>query len=250
LLLVACGGGSSGTTKTDGSPVDMGSGGSGVDASVDAKVYMDAHISVPAMITISGIATQQAQSGSMPAADVLIGAYRSSNPSTAVATATSDAQGKFMMTITTNGAPLDGYLKATKNGNVDTYLYPPAPLVADFTNASVNELDTGTFSLLTLIGQAQDQPLIAALVTDAAAAPVAGASVSSTPAAHKTGYSGSGNPPLPDTTATSTKGDGRAYLFGMPVGSATVSATKTGVTFKTHSVGVFAGSFTTTVITE
>ncbi len=243
LLVAACGSSSNNPPAGDG----PGSG----SGQHDAKVYMDAPPNVPAMITISGTATQQTTNGGTPVAGVAIGAYKTSDPSTAVATATSDAMGKFSMTITTGGVPLDGYIKATKSGNVDTYLFPPAPLIADFSMASVNELDTNTYSLLedTLGGGQTGQGAIVLEVTDSTGATVGGAAVTATPASTKTGYT-MGTSPIPSFTATMTASDGRAYLTGNNAGSVSVSATKTGVTFKTHSVTVFSGAFTTTIITE
>jgi len=54
----------------------------------------------------------------------------------------------------------------------------------------------------------------------------------------------------PDTTATATAADGRAFVFVSAAGDATVTATKAGVTFKSTTLKVHAGALNTTIITE
>lgn len=201
------------------------------------------------MITISGTASQVGLNGTNPASGVTIAAYKSSDENTAVAMTTSDAQGNYSLTIPTNGQALDGFLKATLQGNTDTYLYPPAPLTADFSNAPIEEVDTLTYSFLANDGSTGGKQVLALEVVDSTFQPIAGASVSSTPAAAKTGYTTAGSQ-LPDTTATQTTSDGRAFLFGLATGQVTISATKTGSTFQSHAVNLHANALTTTVITE
>lgn len=204
---------------------------------------------VPATITVSGMATKRENTSSSAAAGVMVSAYQTADPSTAVANATTDAAGNYSMMITTNGKPLDGYLKATLATFLDTYLYAPKPLDADFSSASINMINTGTLGLLsgTLCGNAQDaaKGVIAVLVVDAANMPVAGAAVSSSPAAAKYCYNSGG---FPNKSSTMTDTDGIAYMLNVAPGQVTVSATKTGTTFASHAVNARAGTFTTTVI--
>src|SRR5213075_1134657 len=89
-------------------------GGSGGDDGVTP----DAPSNVPAMITISGKASKRNPAAS-DAPGVLVAAYQATDPNTPVAMATSDAMGMYSMVITTNGKPLDGFLKATLSGYVD-----------------------------------------------------------------------------------------------------------------------------------
>src|ERR1041385_8755478 len=103
---------------------------------------------VPATINVAGVASERGLGGTTPVAGVVVGAYRNSDPNNAVAMATTDSNGNYGLVITTNGQPLDGYLKAAKSSYVDTYLYPPAPLYADFTMASLNMLTSGTLGTL------------------------------------------------------------------------------------------------------
>jgi hypothetical protein len=227
------------------------------DASVgngpDAKQFLDAPPTMNAMITISGQATSRDTSGSAPQANVTIEAFRNSNENTPIATTTTDAQGNYSLTIQTNGEAVDGFLKATKTGFVTTYLYPPYPLMMDYANAPVLMVSPMTYDALCNLAQAgcargDGIGLIGLVVTDGAN-PVGGATVSSTPAANPIRYNALvGTLVLPSTTATSTYTDGVAYLFNLPPGQVTVSATKTGSQFASHGLKAWANELTTTVI--
>src|SRR5205814_9703661 len=102
------------------------------------------------------------------------------------------------MVITTNGKPLDGFLKATLSGYVDTYLYAPKPIDADFASASINMVTSGTVSTVsgTLCGMNQDtaKGMIAMIAADANNTAVAGATATSSPAAGKICYNQGGFP--------------------------------------------------------
>jgi hypothetical protein len=217
-------------------------GGGGGGGSADAAT-------APAMITISGTATKREGTSSSPAAGVMVGAYKNSDPATAVATATTDAAGMYSMMITTGGTAVDGYLKATLTGFLDTYLYPPKPLSENFDRASLNIVNQSTLDLLsgTLCGTLQEgtKGLVAVLVVDAANAPVAGATITGAPAPAKYCYNSGG---FPNKNATMTDTDGIAYMINLPPGEVTVSATKSGTTFVSHKVNARAGTLTTTPI--
>ncbi len=203
------------------------------------------------MITISGTATKRMLLTTDPAEGVTVNAYRNSDASTVVATATTDANGMYSMVIETGGTAVDGYLKATLSGFVDTYLYPPKPLAEDFDGASLNMVDQSTIDTLsgTFCGSLQEATngVVAVLVVDSNNAPVAGAAVSSSPMAMKNCYN-SGGGGVPDKTATMTDTDGIAYLVNVAAGQVMVSATKSGITFSSHTVNARAGVLTTTVI--
>ncbi len=225
-VLAACGGGDSGTKM------------------IDAPT-------VPAMITVSGTASERSISGTTPVQGITVAAYSNAAPSTVVVMTTTDASGNYSLVIPTMGKPVDGFIKATKSGYMDTYLYAPAPLVADFNMASLNMLTPSEYSLLsgTLCGVTQDtaKATVAVEVIDTANATVAGAMVASSPAASKVCYDQGG---FPNKSATMTDTDGVAIMFNVTAGNTMVSATKTGATFQTHSVNAIAGAFTTTLITE
>jgi hypothetical protein len=216
--------------------------GGGSDGSVDAPV-------VPTTVKVTGTATERSASGSTASAGVLIEAFANTDENTVVTSAMTDAQGNYTLTITSTGAPLDGYLRATKSGLLVTYLYPAEPLAADFSGASVNMISQSTFDTLanTLCraNQESTKGTIAVLVEDASAMPIVGATVASSPAATKACYDGSLG--LPISTATATAASGLGYLFNV-TGDATVSASKSGSTFLSHAVKARAGTFTTTLV--
>jgi hypothetical protein len=208
----------------------------------------DAAATAPPMITVSGTATKREGTSTNPGAGVKIEAFRKGE-SAAVAMTTTDAQGNYSLTLTTNGVALDGYLKGTLTGFVDTYLYPPKPLAENFDMASMNMINQSTIDLLsdTLCGSKQDaaKGAVAVIVADANRTAVAGAMVSSTPAAAKYCYNQGG---FPNRNAVMTDADGIAYMLNVAPGNVSVSATKSGTTFASHSVEARAGVLTTTVI--
>ena len=214
----------------------------------DAMVYMDAPPVVPTQLAISGAATEQGQSGSTPLAGVTIALYKTGSDASALATATTDAQGKYTLMMMTDGKPIDGYVKASKSGYVDTFAYPAAPVTHDMTMFDANMLTTGTFNLLVSFGGGSaGKGVVTMVVQDASAKPVQGATVASVPASGAYKYSDASGYPT-STTATNT--DGLAFMFDAPPGNVTVKATKQGSTFKAHAIMVRADKFTTTIITQ
>ncbi|HUJ60763.1 MAG TPA: hypothetical protein VLX92_19810 [Kofleriaceae bacterium] len=242
-MLAACG--SSGS-KNPGGTTDAPGGGS----DSGNKVYLDAPGNVPATITVSGNAAEQGLGSSTPQAGVAIAAYAPSDETTALATATTDAQGNYTLAITTHGAPVDLFVKASKASYMDTYLYPAAPLVADTPMSDVNMITPSNFSSLSTFAggnQMSGKGVIALAVLDGSGMPVTGATVSSDPASNPYRYDGSGG--IPSSTATSTSSDGYAYMFNVP-GQVTITASKSGATFKSHAVDAHPDAFTQTVVTE
>ena len=205
---------------------------------------------VPATIMISGTAAEVGISGLTPVAGVVVEAYSNSSDTTVVATATTDAAGTYSLTITTNGVVLDGYLKATKSSYMTTYLSPPAPLAATFAGGSVRMISPLVFNFLSGAAQASQTSgmgFVAMIVDDSATMPVSGASVSSEPQAESYRYNdSSGRPTGAGTTVTAA--DGIGYMFNVPPGEVTVSAMKSGSTFKSHPVNVRADVITTTLV--
>lgn len=208
--------------------------------SVDAPV-------VPTTITVTGTASEIGISGRTPVAGVVIGAYEEGG-TTPVAMATTDAQGNYTLTITTTGAPLDGYLLGKHAPHKDTYLYPAGPLIADISNATILLLTQSTFEAAATIAQAQQldgMGWIGVQVYDGANAPVAGVTVSSSPQG-TVRYNGSNG--LPSSSAMMTGADGVAYIFNVAPGTVTLSATGGGHTFRSHPVNARADQVTTTLI--
>lgn len=238
LLLAACGSSNNnGMGDDDGSNTPM----------ADARVFMDAPPSVPAMITIAGTALDNGQSSSTPLAGVAVQLLNVADDAV-LATATSDAQGKYSMQVPTNGHVVDAYVLATKSGYTDAAAFPASPFSADEPKADSNLVTTGNFGLLgAFTGQMSGKGLIVAAVLDAAGNPVAGATVASTPASGTYRYSDSNGTPS-STSATNT--DGAGFCINVTPGMVSVSATKSGSVFKTHMIHVRANAFTSTVVSE
>jgi hypothetical protein len=214
--------------------------------------YRDAPPTSTVEVTVSGRATAPSTSGSMPLTGVVITAYRNANESTPLATTTTDGNGDYTITIQTMGESIDGFLKATRTGYLDTYLYPPFPLTMDYNNASILMVTQGVYETLGTLAQGNQQAgngLVGLVVTDGTA-PVADAVVTSTPPTPGlTKYNGLvGSVVLPSATATSTYTDGVAYLFNVSPGQVTVSATHPTLTLASHGLKVRPDVLTTTVI--
>ncbi len=218
-------------------------GGGGVDAAPP-----------PSMLTISGVASEITTGGRTPQAGVAISVYNVSDDSM-IGTATTDANGAYSITVSTNGSPVDGYLKATKTGLKETYLYPPGPLSSDFAGVTTLMLSQSTQNLANMVGGAAPPDAtkgwIAMLVLDApqtSANAVMGATVTATPTGEIRYNSSAGIPGGPGQ-ATSTAMDGIAYVMNVPAGQVTVGASKSGLTFKSHPVKARADKVTLTLVT-
>lgn len=205
------------------------------------------------MITVSGTATKREGTSSNPFAGVTIAAFKRGD-STPIAMTTTDTAGNYSLTLTTNGVAVDGYIKGTASGYIDTYLYPPKALAESYDMASINMINQSTLDLLSglLCKKNQDaaKGLVATIVADANRMPIAGATVTATPAAEKYCYNqtDTNGMTLPKDTATITDTDGIGYMINVPAGEVTVGAMKSGMTFVAHPVEARAGALTTTVI--
>jgi len=192
--------------------------------------------------------TAKSAPGGGALAGVAIGAYQNSNENTAVATATTDQAGNYTLDITTNGVALDGYIKATLATYLDTYLYAPAPLVADYAGASMNLVTESTVQTLSnLCGSpiTEANGAVGMEAVDSTGAVVAGVAFSSTPAPTKYCYNAANG--FPGSSLTATGADGLGYLVDVS-GSVSVTATKSGLTFGTHTIKVRVGTLTTTLV--
>ncbi|MBV8758524.1 MAG: hypothetical protein JO257_14660 [Deltaproteobacteria bacterium] len=238
LLVAACGGSNS------------PSGGHNPDApasQMDGRVFMDAPPSVPAMLTIGGTALDNGQNSSTPLAGAAITLKNRTDDMT-LATATSDAQGKYSMMVATNGHVVDAYILATKSGYVDAAAFPAKPFEADTSKADSNMITTSNYNLLGVYtGQQSSKGIIIVEVLDAAGMPVMGAAVSSTPASGSVLYSSNSGIPQ---SGSATNTDGTGFLVNETPGSVMLEVSKSGATFKTHAVNARANTFTSTVVTE
>lgn len=236
LLLAACGGG----TSHPGGSADAAT-------QMDSRVFMDAPPNVPAMITIGGTAVDNGQSSSMPLSGAAITLKNRADDAT-LATATSDAQGKYSMMVMTGGHVVDAYILATKSGYVDATAFPAKPFEADTSTADSNLITTGNYSLLsTFTGQQSSKGIVIVEVLDASGTPVKGAAATSTPMSGSTLYSSDQGIPA---SGSGTNTDGTAFLVNVPPGAISINVTMSGATFKGHSVKAKDNTFTSTVVTE
>jgi hypothetical protein len=224
-------------------------------AEPDAFVKLDAAIDAPpapATIMISGTATERTLSGTVRVAGATIAAFANSNESLPLTTTVTNSQGNFVLVVTTGGIAISGFLKATKAGLKDTYLYPATFIDDDIALVPMQMLSPANYdalSTLTQGNQMNQNGLIALQVLDGpppAGTPVEDAVVASIPAAGAYKYNSMQG--LPDSLATDTHSDGVAYMFNVPVGSVDVMATKAGSTFATTSLKTWPDALTTTFI--
>jgi len=185
--------------------------------------------SAPASITVSGAVADFING---PVAGVTVYAFKTGTAGP-IDSATTDAGGAFSMTVSTGGTPLDGYLKATKTGYLDTYAYPSAPLPASAT-ISVPVVTSGEFSILAT--QAGASPVagkgsLGLRPVNCAGAAVTGATVTTS----------SGTSPFAD-------GQGDFFVFNAAPGNVDVGATFQSRTFHGHTIVAVADAVTITII--
>src|SRR5262245_19126583 len=153
----------------------LGCGGNGSDNHVDAnrgpdaKQFRDAPPTNNATVMISGQASERSISGQTLLPGVTITAYRNADENNPIATTSTDAMGNFTFTIETMGESIDGFLKASKTGFLDTYLYPPYPIAMDFNMATVVMITADSRDSLSTIAQGNQQPgnaLVGLVVTN------------------------------------------------------------------------------------
>lgn len=200
------------------------------------------------MVTISGVAETVAGTAIEPLAGATIEAFRRDGGA-ALAMTTSAADGTYAITLETDGTAIDGYLKGTSAGRLDTYLYPPRPLAADRDGATMLIITQQTLGLLgTFGGVTQDSAkgFIGLVVQDGNATGVAGATVTISPAGTaRVIYAVNG---LPNQNATMTDSSGTVFVANTNVGEIVVDATAGAMQFHEHSVEARAGVITTTLI--
>ena len=185
--------------------------------------------SAPASITVSGTVADFING---PLAGATVYAFKTGTASP-IDSATTDAGGAFSMTVSTGGTPLDGYLKASKSGYIDTYAYPSAPLPASAI-ISVPVVTSGEFAILAT--QAGASPTagkgsLGLRPVNCAGAAVTGATVTAS----------SGASPYAD-------GQGDFFVFNAAPGNVDVGATFQSHTFHGHTVVAVADAVTITII--
>ncbi len=161
---------------------------------------------------------------------------------------TSDTPGFYDLTIPTGGTPVNGFLKLQKSGYLTSYAYPSRPLAANAIN-NVLMITSSEFTLLsgaTGVTQNAGNGFIGMVVADCNGNPLSGATVSVSPAGSSAARYNAGS--TPSSSATSTSGDGVAYVFNVTAGNATVQASAGGHTLHAHIVNARADVITLTEI--
>lgn len=243
LFLVACSGGGGGGMMT-------GDDTGGDDAPpVDApESTIDAPTSAPQMVMLKGKTTERGLSGESNVAQVKLEVFKVTDESAAIATTMSDAQGNYTLMVPTGGMPVDGYVKATKTGYMDVYLYPPNVWAADDMDGGINMMTQSNLDLLSNFAsgnQMANKGIVGLAVFDGNGMGVAGAKFTSAPMAGATKYLGGSG--LPDANATMTSSEGVGFLFNTDE-MVVVGASKTGMAFHSHTVKARPGTFTTTSV--
>ena len=175
----------------------------------------------------------------------IITAFRIGDTTT-LAADTSDTPGFYDLTLSSGGTPINGYLRVTHSGQVDTYAYPSRPLFADLTTNILMPTSNELAFLGTAVGvtQAAGNGFIGVIVKDCNGTAIAGATVSTNPSGTVRYNSG----PTPSPSATSTSSDGVAYVFNVSAGNVTVMANASGNVLRQHLVNARADVVTLTEI--
>jgi hypothetical protein len=179
---------------------------------------------------------------SVPVAAAKIAGFRTGTPAQQ-GTANTDAMGdwSFMMDGVT---AIDGYLAATKTGHRDYRFYPPSPIAMDTTVPPILLLNDQTFGLLVQLSQKEQLPAngtVGLAVLDCANMPVTGAEISVKQGT--TEYADDAHVYSLDQFQA-----GLYFIFNIPPGVTTVTATYNGMAFRAHDVAVLAATTSTTAV--
>jgi hypothetical protein len=183
----------------------------------------------PATITVSGTVSDFI---SGPLTGVTVAAFKTGT-AVAIDSTTTDVQGKFSMTVTTGGTPLDGYVKASKSGYIDTYAFPSAPLPASAA-ITVPVVTPTEFNLLAKqagVTPTAGKGSLGLRPVDCAGAAVATATVTTSP-----------------SSSPYSDGAGDFFVFNVAPGNVDVGASFQSHTFHTHTVTAVADAVTITII--
>lgn len=198
----------------------------------------------PALVNVTGRVTANVLSPN-PVPGAFVFGFRTAGTDT-LAADTTDTPGNYSLSITSGGAPVNGYVRVTDGSHLDTYAYPAVPLAGDVTE---NVLMVSSNEFATLAAAAGITPVpgdgfIGLVVRNCAGAPVEGATVTSNPAG-TVRYNTAG---FPSSSATSTASDGVAYIANVTAGNVTVQANASGHALRQHIVNARAGAITLTEI--
>jgi hypothetical protein len=156
----------------------------------------------------------------------------------------SDEGGVVELSLETAGTALDLYARMTRDGHVDSYLYPSRPLIDDAENVFFPVLPPSWREELAGFAGVELDPsagIVAVIVTDCAGARVAGAQVSFDPPAARVAY---WDPTFTDPSGDRTTLNGHAWGFNVPAGVVRATVTVDDITYRDWPVRSFADSRT------
>jgi hypothetical protein len=226
----------------------MSDGASGPDADPFACRGQPLPSSAPAVVSFAG--TIYTQNFGPPLPGVQLNAYKVGS-STPIISTTSDSMGRFSVSVSTGGVPIDTYLVGQLAGYQDIYAVPPVPLYQDYVGIGfimyqASQLASYMDSSGTNLNYDSTQVMVATVAVDCDGKSLAGATLSTSPAGqvHYL-YGGTSFP----ATATSTDASGIALIMNVPPGTITVNGTaSTGDTQRAHSFMAPAGAIVETQI--
>ena len=189
--------------------------------------------SAPPTITIHGAVALATDAIGVPPPTIELWRAGDAAP---LATTVTDAHHQYALAVVTAGGPIDGYLRATAPGMVDTILYPAVPFASDATIA-VPLLDRAHYD--TTIGSAYDDAAadLYMTVVDCKGLPAEDARVTLRPRGDaRITYPGSD---FGDATGPM----GIAIAHGAPTGSIFLAGTWSYGTLRAHYVETHPGAF-------
>jgi hypothetical protein len=225
----------------DAGPQDAGTDAGSMDAGPDAGpdltcLGLPLPTTAPATLMLGGTVGTTSLAGTSPVSGATVAIFSADAGGAAIATATTDANGAFSLSISSGGAPFDGYLEVTAPTYTPTYWYPAVPFAANTSTLPVQLLTPATIGTIrTISGAAQppDSGMAGIEVVDCAGVPLSGASVTTNPAAGSTVYVIAN---YPSSSATSTDSSGAAFLFDLTPGNLTIGATLGSTQLRSHDV--------------
>lgn len=231
----------------DDAAVDAPGGPAANDAAVADAPVVDASDgdapapSIPARVLVSGNAQKVTGATQQPCACVL---ELVEGGTRVLARSNTDAAGSFVLTVATNGAPVNVDLAAdadTSLGLFGARFAFAAPLAAD-RSVDLRLLDTAAFQRLQgLAGEptTTQRSLVIVHVLDDNGRSLSGATVAIDQAGIAVHYSDGAGQPVPAPSRTTTAGDGLAFLFNAS-SRPTITVTAPGMTFAPRTLSVTA----------
>lgn len=151
----------------------------------------------------------------------------------------SAGDGTYTLSVPMSGNELTGYIALREEGLLPSLLVPDGPIdgdIVDMYSPVTSDPAVSTLYLLSGVSRKASAGTLGIMVLDCDGVPVVDARVSITPAPAAMVYTDDEG--SPNGSLTTTRGTGLVYALNVPVGTVTVTASKTGEAFMTHEVPV------------